>query len=118
MGEIPEDVERMYAEAAERMHEANERLKEHTAHRRAVMDHLDTVAREMPERAMSGTKAIVEGPGTREEKQARLQVLLLDTLREMQEDQQQDPAYREAAALLAERLATQWTHASKGGNDG
>ena len=100
----PEDPEKFLAEVVERFGAVTEAAKEGLTRVQAVSRFTEKIARVLPERTMPETEAILRGAGTPEEKLTQLQGMFRNALREMQDDQQQPLEYREAAAMLAERI--------------
>lgn len=110
----PEDPEKFLAEVVERFGAVTEAAKEGLTRVQAVSRFTEKIARVLPERTMPETEAILRGAGTPEEKLTQLQGMFRNALREMQDDQQQPLEYREAAAMLAERIEERWAKRSKG----
>ncbi len=110
----PEDPEKFLAEVVERFGAVTEAVNERLARVQAVSRFTEKIATALPARTMPETEAILVGPCTREEKLTRLQGMFRNTLREMQEDEQQPLEYREAAAMLAERMEERWAQRPKG----
>ena len=103
--DMTDDASKELADAMAKVVAASRDRDVQIARMEAITKGMAAVSEELPELAMAKLNAVQWSQyASPEERTDQVSRIFIDTLRQMQDDQQRDPGYREAARMLEQRL--------------
>ena len=103
--DMTDDASKELADALAKVEAVSRDRDAQIARMEAITKGMEAVSEELPELTMPKLKAVQWSQyASPEERRDQVSRIFIETLRQLQDDQQRDPGYREAARMLEQRL--------------